>query len=87
MKLKQGLQKVENKKTQEGGVNREIITDLAVQQTQLLIAWLYRSKRLEIKLSVYLYSTEQYVRNINTQRTITDCTLLMSLKRHEYPSI
>lgn len=87
MKLKQGLQKVENKKTQEGGVNREIITDLAVQQTQLLIAWLYRSKRLEIKLSVYLYSTEQYVHNINTQRTITDCTFLMSLKRHEYPSI
>lgn len=72
------------KQTQEGGVNREIITDLAGQQTQLLIALLYRSKRLEIE-SVSLFS-----RGVHSQYQYSESyssTLLMSWKIHEYLSI
>lgn len=79
-----GEQKTKKKK-REGGVNREIITELAVQQTQLLIGLLYCSKRLEMKLNVYLFNRAD-IHNTNTKRT-TICTLLMSLKRHKYLSI
>lgn len=74
------LENCEQKKPSQAGVNGEIITDLAVQQTQFLIALLYCSKQLEIKLNIYLYPTEHYVHNINIQRTSV-CTLLILLKR------